>query len=172
MKTELIKEVWKPVPNYESLYDASNFGRVRSLKFGKVRILKQFKDKDGYLKVNLWKDGKSKQFFIHRLVYEAFNGEIPEGMEINHIDENIENNRLSNLEVVSHKDNINWGTRTQKVIEKRSKAVLQLTYPEGKFIKKWSSMAEADRNGFDKSAVWACCNGKLKQYKGFIWIYL
>ena len=52
-------EIWKPIPGYEG-YEASTLGRIRSLKYGKIRILKPFKTKKGYLRVNLWKDGKRK----------------------------------------------------------------------------------------------------------------
>ena len=169
-----MKEIWKSIKNYESLYDASNFGRVRSLKFGKVRILKPGKTKKGYLYVCLCKDRKQKQFYVHRLVYETFNGTIPEGYEINHIDENTENNCLSNLSAVSHKTNINYGTRNKRVSVamtngKLSDPVLQLTLDEV-LVKEWPSISEAGRNGFNQGAVWACCRGKLKQYKGFRWV--
>ena len=46
-------EYWIPIPGYIGLYDVSNFGRVRSLKYGKVRILKPSKKTDGYLQVQL-----------------------------------------------------------------------------------------------------------------------
>ena len=63
-----MEEIWKPIKNYEGLYDASNYGRIRSLKFGKVRILKPIKDPKGYLRVRLYKDGRSEWFSLLRLV--------------------------------------------------------------------------------------------------------
>ena len=169
MKSELIYEEWRPVRDYEGIYDASNFGRIRSLKYGKVRILKPAKNSKGYLQVHLWKNNKAKMLLVHRLVYEAFNGTIPEDYEINHINEIKTDNSLWNLNLMPHLDNIRYGTCIQRSSENRSKAVLQLTYPEGKFIKEWSSATEAGRHGFKQGAVSACCRGKLKQYKGFLW---
>lgn len=168
-------EIWKDILGYKDLYQGSNIGRIRSLKFGKVRILKPFKTKKNYLQVALFKGEKKKQLFVHRLVYEAFNGEIPEGMEINHIDENPLNNRLDNLNLMTHIDNMNYGTRNQKAKEKLtngklSKRVYQYTI-DGVLVKIWSSTQECGRNGFSQGDVAECCRGERKQYKGFIWSY-
>ena len=60
MKADLIFEVWKPIPNYEGLYDASNFGRVKSLNYnhtGQIKVLKPKKNKYGYLSISLSKNG-------------------------------------------------------------------------------------------------------------------
>lgn len=170
-----MKEIWKPVLDYIGLYEVSNLGRVRSLKFGKVRILKPVKTKDGYLRVGLWKDGNQKWFLVHRLVWEAFNGEIPEGMEVNHINEIKTDNRYpENLNLLTHTANNNYGTRNKRVSVamtngKQSDPVLQLTLDE-KLIKEWPSIAEAGRNGFSESKISDCCNGKRKTHKGFLWM--
>ena len=184
----MIDELWKDITGYERLYQGSNFGRVRSLdrlvkysngrlRFYKGSILKPCKNKKGYLHVSLYKDGRAKIFDVHRLVWEIFNGTIPDGYEINHIDENTKNNYLSNLSVVSHKDNINWGTRNKRVSVamtngKLSKPVLQFTLDD-EFVKEWPSVTEAERNGYDHRNISACCLGKKyhKTYKGFIWKY-
>lgn len=164
MKSELIYEEWRPVKDYEGLYEVSNFGRVRSLKFGKVRILKLFKNSKGYLYVDLYKDGKRKEFRVHRLVWETFNGAIPDGMEVNHINEIKTDNSLWNLNLMTRKENINYGKRTEKC----SNPVLQLTLDEV-LVKEWPSTQECGRNGFSQSRVSACCRGEFKQYKGFLW---
>lgn len=118
MRSTLIQEEWKPVRGYIGLYDASNFGRIRSLKFGKVKILKPFGKKD-YLRIELNKDGKRKRYSVHRLVYEAFNGEIPEGMQVNHINEIKTDNSLWNLNLMTPKENSNYGTGIQRGVDKR-----------------------------------------------------
>ena len=179
-------EIWKAILNYEGLYEASNFGKIRSLKFGKVRILKPRKTKAGYLQVDLCKEGKVKMCYIHCLMWEAFIGEIPKGMQINHIDEDKTNNFIyvnpdgsvdlqkSNLNLMTCKENANWGTAIKRRAEKQinhpneSKRVVQFTL-DGVLVKEWPSTRECDRNGFDHSAVGKCCNGKLKTYKGFMW---
>jgi len=67
------KEIWKDIQGYEQDYQVSNFGRVRSIKFGKVKILKQNKIAENrYYAVNLCSLGKSKKFLIHKLVAKAF----------------------------------------------------------------------------------------------------
>lgn len=164
-------ELWRNVKGYEGLYQVSNYGRVRSMWYGKVRILKQDKNNKGYRIIKLCKNGKRKKFYVHRLVYEAFNGEIPEGYEINHIDENSLNNRLDNLNLLTHKANINWGTATQRRAEKLSQTVLQLTYPGLEFMCEWPSTMECGRNGFSQGHVSACCLGKQKSHKGVTFRY-
>lgn len=164
-----MEEIWKPVLEYISLYEVSNLGRVRSLKFGKVVILKPFKTKKGYLCVCLCKNGNVKWFRVHRLVWEAFNGAIPEGMHVNHINEDKTDNRLENLNLMTPKDNINCGTGIQRRATKQSQSVLQLT-PDGKLVKEWNSMSDADKYGYNHSRIAACCNGKQKTHKGFLWV--
>ena len=94
--------------------------------------------------------------------------EIPEGYEINHIDENPLNNRLSNLNLLTHCQNMNWGTRNQRIKEKLSDPVLQLTLDDV-LVKEWSSMREAGRNGFSQVCISKCCLGKQKKHRGFKW---
>jgi hypothetical protein len=110
-----MEEIWKPVKNYEGLYDVSNFGRVKSLtkkRLGgryncpmlyKERILSPGKNAQGYFKLDLCKNGKKKTCRVNRLVAAAFIGE--SALECNHIDGNKENNRVSNLEYCSCSEN-------------------------------------------------------------------
>ena len=108
-------EVWRPILGFELLYQASNFGRIKSLKFGREKILKPRLNKCGYHLVMLCKDGKGKNFRIHRLVFEAFNGKIPEGLVVNHLNEIKTDNRLDNLEICTQKENLNHGTRALRI---------------------------------------------------------
>lgn len=130
-------EEWKDIPNYEGLYQVSNLGRVKSLEkidaLGhrlKEKILKPQINR-GYYRVNLYKNSIQKNYRVHRLVWEAFNGTIPENMHVNHINEIKTDNRLSNLNLMTARENINWGTRNEragKVLKNRkdqSKSVLQ-----------------------------------------------
>lgn len=72
---------------------------------------------NGYKRVLL----QGKQHFVHRLVYEAFFGEIPVGMQINHKSEDKLDNRPENLELLSPKDNSNYGTRNKRISEAKLK---------------------------------------------------
>ena len=168
-----MKEIWKPIKDFE-YYFISNFGRVKSTKFGKERILKLTKDKDGYLIVNLYKNNKSKTFKVHRLVAEVFLPNPYNLPQVNHKDENPQNNIVTNLEWCDAKYNNNYGTRNKRIGKsntngKRSKPVLQYTL-DGKFVREWESYRECKRNGFNH--VSECCRGKLKSCGGFIWKYI
>ena len=161
------KEYWKPVVGYEGLYMVSNWGRVKSIKFGKEKILKQSKDKKtGYLHVGLCKENILKHFLVHRLVAEAFIDNSDNLPQVNHKDENKTNNNVDNLEWCTNEYNINYGTRT----ERYSKPVLQYTL-DGVFVREWKSIAEAGRNGYQQICISKCCRGLNKQHKGFIWKY-
>ena len=169
------KEYWKPIKGYEGLYEVSNLGRVKSLKFGKERMLKVSKDKKGYLHVVLCKENILKTYYVHRLVAEAFIDNTDNLPCVNHKDENPQNNVVSNLEWCDAKYNLNYGTRNKRISEKMtngklSKPVLQYTL-DGELVKKWSSTHECSRNGYNRGNVSACCLGYLKFYKGYIWRY-
>ena len=115
MKKEYLNEIWKPIKGYEGLYEVSNFGRIKSLKFGKERILKGSKDKYGYLQVVLSKNNKSKTFKVHRLVSEAFIPNPDNLPQVNHKDENPSNNNVNNLEWCDKTYNNNYGTRNTRI---------------------------------------------------------
>lgn len=181
MKSELIKEVWKPVPGYEQLYTASNFGRVMSLN--RHYILKFYKDWCGYLRVTLSKNGKAKHFKVHRLVYETFIGAIPEGMQVNHINELKTDNSVWNLNLMTPKENTNYGTGikrraekhkgykpSQYIVERLSQPIYQCDM-NWKPIKKWPSAQEAGRNGFSQGDIWLCLKGLRQSHHGFKWKY-
>ena len=105
-KTELAQERWKPIFGYDGMYQVSSLGRVRSKKYGKVRVLSASKNNSGYLQVVLCKDGKVKHLLIHRLVANAFieNDNIF-NTEINHRNEDKTDNRVSNLEYCDRRYN-------------------------------------------------------------------
>lgn len=176
----MIKEIWMPILGYEGLYEASNRGRVRRLNYhhtGKEKILRPGKNSSGYLQVCLYKDGK-KSLLVHRLVWEAFNGPIHKGMQINHLNERKDQNNLENLSLMTAKENTNWGTRNERagkgVAKSLSKMVEQYTL-EGEHIMTWFSVSgveeELGQLGYNASNISKCCQGKLKTHKGFIWKY-
>lgn len=170
-------EIWKDIPEYEGLYQASNMGRIKSLEridaLGhrlKEKILKPQINRR-YYKVCLCKQSIKKAYRVHRLVWEAFNGQIPEGYEINHLDERPVNNRLENLNLVTHKENCNWGTRSERSTKKRSKPVLQFTL-DNILVKEFPSTIQIERElGFSCGNIVNCCKGRYKQAYGYIWRY-
>lgn len=169
------KEIWKDILGCEGLYQVSNFGRVKSFKFGKERILKPGTNKYGYLIVILCKNGKVKHFYVHRLVAEAF---IPNPHNypcVNHKDECKTNNNVNNLEWCTYTYNNNYGTKIERISKNRDtskyfKPILQYTL-DGVFVREWKSIAEAGRNGFNQGHITDCCRGVRKTHKGFIFKY-
>lgn len=173
------------IEGYEN-YEVRPNGEVVNTKTGKV--LKQRKNKDGYLRVTLCNNGKMKNFRIHRLVAQAF---IPNPLNlpcVNHKDENKTNNFVfvredgsvdfdkSNLEWCTHEYNLNYGTRNEraaktKINGKRSKPVLQLM-KDGSLVRVWPSVNEVKRQlDYDVSNISACCRGERHSAYGYKWCY-
>lgn len=105
-----VVEEWRPIPNYEGLYETSNRGRMVSLRAnrGKMRrkILKTPPGNRGYLQVNLYRDGKPRVHNVHRLVAIAFLPKPPNCDVVRHLDGNPRNNNLENLAWGTQKDNV------------------------------------------------------------------
>lgn len=187
----MTEEHWKPIKGYEGLYEVSDKGRVRSIDryipyqknpskkaHIKGKMKKPFVAHDGYLRVALSKNGKSKKFFVHRLVLEAFGpNPDPEHLtQINHKNEITNDNRVENLEWCTQTYNNNYGNRIEKqakalVNGKKAKKVGQYDL-DGNLIKVWASTRECGRHGFKHSGVGACCLGKWGTYKGYKWKYI
>ena len=173
------KEYWRPVVGYEGLYEVSNWGRIASLNYrgkkGWWHLLKLEKDTKNYSITRLYKNKKGSTKKVHLLVWKAFNGEIPEGLQVNHIDENKDNNCLWNLNLMTPKENSNWGTRNERVSKTcinhpaRSKAVVAKDPITLKVVYEFPSVSEAARNGYCLDNISKCCNGKRKTHKGLIW---
>lgn len=194
-------EEWREVRGYEGLYEVSNTGKVRSVthyrnggnQFGATfktiyrgrelepqpRRINGGYESHGHLRVSLTKNGKTKKFFIHRLVAIAF---IPNPYNlpiVNHIDENQQNNNVTNLEWCDQKYNMNYGTCRQRGVmntdykaraKKQNKKVYQYD-DEGNLIKVWNSRKEASEAGFTATAITRCAQGKRKHHKGYVWSF-
>lgn len=93
---------WRLVPGYAN-YLVSRRGEVKSLTRNK--LLAQTENRRGYHLVNLYREGRPRNFLVHRLVASAFLGVIPPGRQVNHKDGNKHNNGLENLEVVTPEQN-------------------------------------------------------------------
>lgn len=99
-------EVWKDIPDYQGLYQVSNLGNVKSLRFNKERILSPRQSK-GYYLVGLCLNNKRKTMGIHQLVAIAFLNHIPNGHKIivDHINDIKTDNRVENLQVITQREN-------------------------------------------------------------------
>lgn len=106
-------EIWKPAPGYETMYEVSNTGRVRSLNRKTLRGTRRGKELKqtllpcGYLEVSFWVGNKGHHKRVNRLVADCFCEKRPGCYEVNHIDGNKLNNNAHNLE---------WCTRSENTI--------------------------------------------------------
>lgn len=165
----------KKIPNYSNYVILPNEGLVYSLK--RNRFIGS-KNLDGYWQCTLYaNNGEICHTGIYRIIYTACYGEIPEGLQVNHIDENKSNNCISNLNLMTPKENSNYGTRNERVAKaningKCSKAVG--AYKNGILQFTFSSTREAERQlGFDSGAISKCCRGiHYNTYKGYEWQYI
>lgn len=172
-------EEWRDVPGYEGKYQVSNLGRVKTLNWkqtGEERMLTATRNHGRYYFVMLQKGKIRKHNFVHRLVWIAFNGPIPEGMQLNHINEDITDNRLVNLSLVTPSENVNWGTRNKRVSEKLTngklaKWVIKLSV-NNEILHFYPSTNQVEREiGICQSAVSMCCCGKQNTAGGYKWKY-
>ena len=156
-------------------YEVYEDGRIWS--YSKKKFLKPFTRKDGYQQVWLTdNEGNAKIYFVHRVVWESVTGApIPKGMQINHRNEIKTSNMISNLELVSPKENCNWKTRNERISKSMTNGKLSKqvgAFKDGNLVMTFSSTNEAGRNGFDQGAVAACCRCERKTHKGFEWRYI
>lgn len=103
----MIKEKWKVVVGYEGIYEVSNHGRVRSLVKKEIIIMSQYTHYKGHKFIYLSKKGR-KKFFVHRLVACAFILNPDNKSLVNHIDENKQNNIVTNLEWMTDGENTRY----------------------------------------------------------------
>lgn len=156
-------EIWKEIQGYEGLYAVSNRGRVMNLKSRKV--LKPGINSIGYELIVLCKNGKQKNYTVHRLVAEAFIPNTDNLPQVNHIDERKDNNDVSNLEWVTASQNMKHSAH------QCSCNINQLTL-DGELIKTWESSRQIEREtGYSTGYIIDCCKSKHKQAYGYRWEY-
>lgn len=173
-----MKEIWKDVKGYEGLYQISNLGNVKSLKYAGGNKPKNLKPtlNGGYYGVFLCKDGTKKRFTVHRLVALAFVPRIKNKALVNHINEIKTDNRVENLEWCNHSENVNYGTCPDRIGKSNlnhksfSKPIIQLDKNDN-IIREFPSFMEANRNGFDLGCLSRCVKGKQKFHKGYKFKY-
>lgn len=176
-------EEWKDIQGYDGLYQVSSYGRVKRIFYKKNKsntILKPAKDCCGYMRCSLCKDSVSKTYKVHRLVAQAF---IPNGEnnEVNHKNGLRDDNRVENLEWVTHLTNIRHsinslgkkGTLTGKCSENhpRSKKVVQYTI-DGIFVQEFNSAFDAHKEtGVNHANIISCCKCNRSSAGCYVWKY-
>ena len=182
---------WKPIANYEGLYEVSDEGNVRSLdRYRKSNIrhvtktfisgkeLKQNLKRNGYRTVDLCKDGKVKTTLVHRIVADAFLPNPQNLRFVNHKDSNRENNRVENLEWVTSSENRTHGISNGNVTFSSKPVFCEETgqvFSRPQLAAEWIASKYPERiNGTIRVAahnIGSACKGRTPRAYGFTWKY-
>lgn len=163
-------EIWKPIKNFETYYEISNLGNVKSNKYIS-KILKPFKNSKGYLYVNLINNRKRKTISIHRLVALTFISNPENKPQINHKDCNKLNNCVSNLEWCNNSENTKHAYDNQLRFSTGYKIIqYDLNYNK---LNEFKSMLEASNiTNISYNGIRLCCLQKRKTSGGYIWKFM
>ncbi len=174
---DLPNEVWKDISytkqgiDFTGHYQLSNYGRIKSLKYDKERILKERKNKDSYCFVILSKGEKRIPFYPHQYVLDYFS-EVPDNrhaLEVDHI-KNKSNNHVDNLRYVTHEKNMENAGKAG-LLGSYKISVIQtnkITKKESRF----GSISDANKTtGISAGHICAACQGKRKSAGGSFWSY-
>ena len=152
----------KDIEGYEHEYAVTDNGQVWSYKSN--IYLKPLIDKDGYFKVSLSQNSQYKQFFIHRLVAQAFIPNIDNKPSVDHIDGNITNNHVSNLKWATfHEQNMNehWQRKRRKAIRCIETGVI------------YDSITQVNKElGLNMGHLSECVHGKRNTCGSYHWEYV
>ena len=185
-------ELWKPIKNYEGLYEVSNFGRVRridsvvnsGLRFNatvvhKGRVLKQHEKRNGYFTVDLSKGNIVKTISVHRLVAEAFLPNVDGFNTINHKNCNKHDNRAENLEWCTPKMNSEHAKENGLYFNPIAKPIrCRQTHQVFKGSYKAAEWVNETKFGNSRqirqmaNKIRCACNGYQKSAYGFTWEFV
>lgn len=161
------------VIGYE-MYYVSRSGDIISTNYlakGRIRYIKTANHR-GYRSVCLYtKDGHKKTNLVHRLVAKSFIHNDKNYNEVNHINEVKDDNRVDNLEWCDRNYNVNYGSRTSRVSKSLHKRVARIG-KNGSILKIYDSIHDTICDGFCRTHVGSCANGKRKTHGGYEWRYI
>ena len=185
-------EEWRDIEGYEGYYQVSNHGNVRSLdrttlgrdgvKYPhKGVVFKPTTNKNGYKYVVLKKDGGFKGYTVHGLVARAFVEKANGKTEVNHKDGDKTNNRVSNLEWVTHSENEKHAVKTgllnmakaQMISAEQHRKPVRQIGEDGKVLAVFESATEASAAlGICRRSIARCCEGEYKHAGGYRWQFV
>lgn len=153
------------IKGYEGLYAADESGQIWSYR--RKRFLKASMNNTGYPQVSLYKDGKKKTYFVHRIIAEVFLPNPENKPQVHHIDGDKTNPTLSNLQWTTPEENNNDEIHRTRC-NTRSKKVYCI-----ELDKYFDSMsAAAAELGISVSRISECCSGNSKTGGGYHWKYV
>jgi hypothetical protein len=172
-----VKELWLPVVGYEGFYEVSNLGNVRALGrfasnkkiYGQLLVIRTNEKRNGYQEVKLKVAGrKLVNKKVHRLVAESFLLNPNDLPQVNHIDFDVKNNRVENLEWCTAKENINHSRHRRPNMRGKFGRKIDAFDKSGNLVGSYGSIREAARalNCFGQN-ICAVLNGKFKWVKGY-----
>lgn len=179
-----MQEEWRDIKGYEGYYQVSNLGKVRSVdritktnqggvRFARGKEIKQRPTATSkYQYVDLHREGKVKHFSVHRLVAQAFVPNPDNLPQVNHINEDISDNRSENLEWCTQKYNNNYGNHSKKQQKARTSAktcVVQMNDKKeilGIYCSQWEA---ARKTGTRQGGISSVLTGRTKTANGFYW---
>jgi len=158
----------KQFPNYQISPD----GKIQNLRTG--RILRISKNSKGYSSVTLSHKGRSLTITVHKLVFTNYIGETRRGYDINHIDGNKNNNSVSNLELITRKENMRKAVENGQVksgFDSPLSVPVQQIHPlTNKVINTFGSiMIASDQTNISSSSISCVINGYRQTAGGFKW---
>ena len=174
-------EEWRPIKDFEGLYEVSNMGRIRSIERSvtyssgrtihwKGKILSQKQSNNGYLKVGLFKDGKGYNLYTHRIVATMFVDNPDSKKYVDHINCERKDNRSANLKWCTVSENINNPITIKRMMDAGNKTSILQISKDGVVIKEFESINEASREtGICRTSISSTCLGKQRTAGGYLW---
>ena len=171
-----MQEIWENIKGYEGLYQVSNLGNVRRLhkdyRVAPFKMLKLKKEKNGYLRVGLSKNGKVIYVFVHRLVAQAFISNPNNYRCVNHKNEIRNDNCVDNLEWCTHLYNANYGNARLKMHNSSKKSKVYQYNLNMDLINIFDSITTASKiTNSNRRYISQCCKEKHRTCNGYYWRY-
>ncbi len=174
---ETTAEIWKDVPGYEDIYQASTYGRIRSVRRvikyadgrnrpdpGRILLPGKAGRERNYAFVNLSKNGVKSNRHVHDLVLLTFVGPKPRGLTARHGVFGTSDNSLSNL---------SYGTPSQNQMDRRRDGTGNNKPVRRSDGKVYDSVTEAAKDsGIGQPCVSMALHGKRQTAGGFAWGFI